>query len=173
MDKSIKNLLNFSDKIYIDETTIFHIFKENKEGGMGSISFGIVEFDDVDSVNFWAMKNIKLGDINEENIERFENEAKLWIQLKHPNIVRAFNYKIINEIPRIFMEPIISEDNKITLKDYLNDNLSIKTILDWSIQFCHGMIYANENGIAVHRDIKPENILIKDKILKISDFGIS
>ena len=58
MDKSIKKLLNFTETIYIDETTIFNIFKQNQEGGMGSISFGIVEFDDVDYVNCWAMKNV-------------------------------------------------------------------------------------------------------------------
>ena len=34
------------------------------------------------------------------------------------------------------------------------------------------MISINEKGYT-HRDIKPENILIKDKIFKLTDFGLS
>ena len=44
------------------------------------------------------------------------------------------------------------------LDDYFDLGLSLEQILDWSIQFCYGMEFINENGIEYHGDIKPENM---------------
>ena len=48
----------------------------------------------------------------------------------------------------------------------------LRTVVDLMLQFCHGMMHAEEQGM-IHRDIKPQNCLMgRDKTLKITDFGL-
>lgn len=47
----------------------------------------------------------------------------------------------------------------------------IRTILYCRFQLLQGLHYLHKNRV-IHRDIKPENLLIKDKCLKIADFGL-
>lgn len=39
-------------------------------------------------------------------------------------------------------------------------------------EFVTGYIYIAENGF-LHRDLKPANILLRDKVVKIADFGFA
>lgn len=137
------------------------------EGG-----FGRVYICYSNSINiFLAFKTFK----NRDSEDSFRKEAKIWAGLdKHPNIVNATYYETSDENYFIAMEPILpNSESKQTLRDYINSS-SLLQILEWSIQLCHGMEYANSNGVSVHRDIKPENIMIGlDNILKITDFGLA
>ena len=105
--------------------------------------------------------------------EEFKLESLEWIKLKpHPNVVTAIMTNIIDERPFLVLEPIVPINGKQSLKHYLYEPLDLKQILDWSIQFCHGMEFVNNSGIKVHGDIKPDNILIFFNRVKISDFGL-
>lgn len=107
--------------------------------------------------------------------EYFKQEALAWIHLeKHPNIITAATFDIIDERPFIYLELVLPDiKNRKTLEDYLGSGLSTLQILDWAIQFCYGMEHAVSRGVTPHRDIKPANIMIKENILKITDFGLS
>ena len=115
-------------------------------------------------------------------VDRFLNEALLWVELgKHPNIVQALYVKKIKGMPYIFMEyvqapPAYGPDLESWI---VSGTMTLERVLDFSIQFCNGMIYANqcfaEKGLRfVHRDIKPGNTMINHRLeVKISDFGIA
>lgn len=115
--------------------------------------------------------------ISERLMGSFYKEAMLWMGIEnHPNIVQAHWVHQFDGRIYIIME-YIPPDNRgrLTLSSHLkNISLPFIRMLIWAIQFCYGMEYANAKGIKVHRDIKPDNILINlDKILKITDFGLS
>jgi len=102
---------------------------------------------------------------------RFLREAELWVDLGlHPNIATCYYVRVINGLPRLFIEyvdggPLDQWQRRNLLKD-------MPTILDLMIQFCHGMMFAEQNGM-IHRDVKPANCLLsREKILKITDFGL-
>ncbi|WP_042701844.1 serine/threonine-protein kinase [Methanobrevibacter arboriphilus] len=154
----------------IEDFIILDIF----EGGFGKVYICYSDSQDT----FLAFKTFK----NKNNLtyqkikESFIKESEIAIELeRHPNIVRVGGFVNINNKPFLAMEPILSnQEGKHTLKDFLKENLSLSQILDWSIQFCHGMEHINSKGIIAHRDIKPLNIMIGfNNILKIADFGLA
>lgn len=146
-------------------------------GGEGESAYGIVYIcKNIRYNEIFALKTFQdniLKDSNKEYfINSFKKEASSWIKLNnHPNIVTAANFEIYEGRPFISMEAICPNNGKQSLDDYFNDNLSEIKIIDWGIQFCSGMEYANSHGISSHNDLKPKNILIKNNVLKIGDFG--
>lgn len=103
--------------------------------------------------------------------ERFLQEARSAANLTHPNIVTVYDFGIDTGEIYIVMELANGLDLKSTI---LSDGpLSIRDGLDLGIQICAGLGYAHRAGI-VHCDVKPQNIILtKDRIAKITDFGIA
>jgi serine/threonine-protein kinase len=53
------------------------------------------------------------------------------------------------------------------------EKVEIYDAIDYLLQSCRGLAYAHQQGF-VHCDIKPQNLMVTDdKVLKITDFGIS
>lgn len=107
----------------------------------------------------------------ETQILRFLREAELWVDLGvHPNIATCYYARVMNGLPRLFIEYVDGG----TLDQWAERNVvkDTRTVVDLMLQFCHGMIYAEQRGM-IHRDIKPANCLIsRQRALKITDFGL-
>jgi eukaryotic-like serine/threonine-protein kinase len=103
-------------------------------------------------------------------VARFQREARAASVLKHPNIVRVFDYGQTDGKYYIVMELIEGTD--------LHSYLSSRNVLDFdrAIIIAHdialGLGAAHRRGI-VHRDVKPQNVLVGiDGSIKLTDFGI-
>lgn len=137
-------------------------------GGMGTVYFAFHRL--------WKMMIAiktpqKAAVKSETHLLRFLREAELWVGLGlHPNIATCYYARVIRGLPRLFIEYVDGG----TLEEWAEKGLlrDLRLFTDLMLQFCHGMMYAEENGM-VHRDIKPANCLItRDKIVKITDFGL-
>jgi len=124
---------------------------------------------------------------NQPSIDRFKWEAETWVRLeRHHNIVRAKLVETVDGRPYIIMEYIAGDKQYgADLSGWIwggalrqNGRPDIPLILNFSLQFCHGMIHARkkfqEMGKPfVHRDVKPSNILVtQDRVVKVTDFGL-
>ncbi|TFF93464.1 MAG: serine/threonine-protein kinase [Promethearchaeota archaeon] len=152
---------------------VFKVFGGKRKTGMGIL----YACKDLERNETLILKTFQDKYINHERtINKFKHEALTWILLgKHPNIVNAkYVIKLDNKI-YVALEYIPpDEQGRHTLQDFLEEKISFKQALEWSLQFCWGMEYAFNKGIITHFDIKPSNIMItKDKTLKISDFGLA
>ncbi|MDM8515523.1 protein kinase [Desulfobacterales bacterium HSG16] len=122
-----------------------------------------------------AIKSPKQQMLTSKNFfARILREANTWIDMGlHPNIAYCYYIRNIENIPHIMVEYVDGGNLKDWIKEHKKEKSpDYKSGLNVAIQFCHGMEFAHSKGM-IHRDIKPENILLtKDKIVKVTDFGI-
>ena len=103
--------------------------------------------------------------------QRFFTEAKVMVELDHPNIRQVYDYGEIEGRPAIVMEYLQGNDMKAYMKQ--GRRFSQDELVKWWNQIADALNYTHEKGI-VHRDIKPSNIFIDEKgDVKLLDFGIA
>ena len=95
----------------------------------------------------------------------FMSELMNWTGLEHENIVKVYDFNIL-PIPYFEIELC---DCSLSEKQLPIDDNSSAWIL---FNICEGLKYAHSKSI-IHQDLKPQNILLKEGILKISDWGLS
>lgn len=104
-------------------------------------------------------------------VANFVKEAQSSASLVHNNIVSVYDVGEEDGINYMVMEYV----DGITLKEYIKTRgaLPWQEACDFAIQIGQGISEAHFINI-VHRDIKPQNIIMtRDKILKVTDFGIA
>jgi tRNA A-37 threonylcarbamoyl transferase component Bud32 len=111
-----------------------------------------------------------LGD-NERVQQRFEREAEILKQLRHPNIVRLLATGKYHRSPFYAMEFIEGESLDAVLQR--KGRFAWNDVITLGKQICAALQHAHDNGI-IHRDLKPSNLMWdKSGQLKLTDFGIA
>ncbi|MGL6096073.1 MAG: serine/threonine protein kinase [Fimbriiglobus sp.] len=148
----------------------FEVEKELGAGAMGTVYKA--RFDRDGTVMPVAIKIVSLGLLgNEGAMARFEREANILKQLRHPNIVRLIATGRYQKTPFIAMEFVDGQPLDRILS--LRGKLGWEDVVAWGKQLCEALQHAHEKGI-IHRDLKPSNLMIThDNILKLADFGIA
>lgn len=102
---------------------------------------------------------------------RFYQEARAAGGLNHQNIVTIYDIGRSGNIAYIAMEYIEGQELRKLLVE--GQPLPLPQAVAIAAQVSEGLAFAHERGI-VHRDIKPANIMVMaDKPVKITDFGIA
>jgi WD40 repeat protein/serine/threonine protein kinase len=120
-----------------------------------------------------AIKLIRADEIpgsqQERLLLRFRREAKAHARLNHPNIVPAFDYGEIENIPYLVLAYMPGG----TLKDRIQGVMPVKQALQMIAPIADAIAYAHRMDI-LHRDIKPSNIVFnEDGQPLLTDFGIA
>ncbi len=119
-----------------------------------------------------AIKMISMGLLgNEGAVARFDREAAILKQLRHPHIVRLLAVGKYRKTPFIAMEYVDGEslDRVLTRRQ----SLAWEDVVTYGKQLCDALQHAHDKGI-VHRDLKPSNLMVSSQgVLKLTDFGIA
>jgi serine/threonine-protein kinase len=102
---------------------------------------------------------------------RFQREADILQQFRHPNIVRFLAVGRYQGTSYFAMEFIQGQ----TLDQVLERKgaMEWREVLKLGVQVCDALHYAHERGV-VHRDLKPSNLLVTQQgMVKLTDFGIA
>ncbi|MFO0815360.1 MAG: serine/threonine-protein kinase [Gemmatales bacterium] len=149
----------------------FKVEKELGSGAMGTVYRATFSKDD-GKVRRVAIKVIAPGLGDNERIQaRFEREADILKQLKHPNIVRLLATGKTQGRPFYAMEYIEGH----ALDHYLatKGRVHWEKVIELGKQICASLQHAHDHGI-IHRDLKPSNLMVdRNGTLKLTDFGIA
>jgi serine/threonine protein kinase len=103
--------------------------------------------------------------------DRFEREAEILQQFRHPNIVRFLAVGRFRGTSYIAMEYVQGDTLEKVIQE--RGHLPWREVVNLAIQMCAALHYAHEHGI-VHRDLKPSNLMVTtDGDIKLTDFGIA
>ncbi len=137
-----------------------HIENLVARGGMAEVykgthkSYGVV-----------AIKVMRgLLERDSEQLSRFQREAEVIGELKHPNIVQLLDYKVEDETPCIVMEYVPGPSLAAYMKALHEQKKRIPIGIVAKIlkAVASALDYAHAKGI-IHRDIKPANVLLRSQ----------
>ncbi|MDR2913227.1 MAG: serine/threonine protein kinase [Tannerella sp.] len=137
------------------------------EGGMAEVWYAENSIGKPAAVKILKEEFIKMQPV----VERFENEAKVMVNLDHLNIRQVNDFGTIDGRPCIIMEYLEGSDLSTRIKQ--GERFSMADLQKWWNILVDTLNYTHQQGI-VHRDIKPSNIFLTDKAdIKLLDFGIA
>lgn len=145
----------------------YTIIKKIGSGGMGQVYLA----QRTDQVHqLVAIKVLNIGVMDQQSINRFDNERRILASLEHPNITRLIDAGKQNDHLYYVMEYV----NGIPIDQYCQENkLKLNDRLCLFLQVCDAVSFAH-NNLIVHRDLKPSNVLVSEKgEVKLLDFGIA
>lgn len=134
--------------------------------------------------NYVVIKEPKLDENANINIEKIAYEARVLRNINHNNIVKYVDSYRVTKLPDYVVPPRnLSTNPVILVLEFINGSnleafrrnveLSNNEIIDFMRQLCSAVSYIHKRNI-IHRDLKPSNVLLKDgKLVKVIDFGTS
>lgn len=156
----------------------YRVDEQVGEGGFGIVYRGFhLSFEQPIAIKCLKVPGHFTADARELFLERFREEGKLLAKLRHPSIVRVFDFGIASksDVPYLVLEWLEGVD----LEEHLADRAEPYSERD-AVRFLRPAVdaiaLAHRRGIA-HRDIKPANIFLSDTDdgtkLMVFDFGIA
>jgi serine/threonine protein kinase len=155
------------------------MFKPNDKIGqyilvdkIGKGSFGEVwkAMNEADILNKTFAVKLPLGE--EINLDSIKNEANIWKDLIHPNIIPFHTAEKHGNQVIIVSKYAKDGDLLSWLKKYNGKAPTINDAVEKLDGILCGLEYLHSKNI-VHRDLKPANILLQDNVPCLADFGIS
>src|SRR5581483_4885444 len=108
--------------------------------------------------------------LSNEHQENFLREARQLSRLKHPYVVRLFDFGIEGETPFLVME--YAPNGSLRTRHPKGSQIPLETSVIYVKQVANALQYVHSQGL-VHRDIKPENLLLgSDQEVLLSDLGV-
>ena len=136
-------------------------------GGMGHVYLAVGP--DGESV---ALKLVK-ADLARDTVfrKRFDREARIAQQVRHPNVVPVLDTGEDNGVP--YLAQRFVGNGNLADKIEAGDQLDLETLAKVCTEVAAGLDALHQNGL-VHRDVKPANILLDESgTAYITDFGLA
>jgi serine/threonine protein kinase len=110
--------------------------------------------------------------LDRRHAARFEIEARLLAQLRHPRVVRVVDYFQDDSGQYLVMNLVEGVDLGRLLMERGNPGLSLENAVDYVREAAEALQYVHDQQI-VHRDVKPQNLILGDEGVVLVDFGVA
>lgn len=151
-------------------------FEQIKEVGKGAFGSVCLVKRKADS-NVYAMKRVKISQLNKKEQENALNEVRILASISHPNIIgykEAFFDEETTTL-NIVMEYADDGDLESKIQKHIKNktNFSENDLWNYVIQMISGLKALHDIKI-MHRDLKSANVfLMKSGIVKLGDLNVS
>ena len=136
------------------------------QGGFAEVYLGVHRY-----LRTWAAIKILHTRIEEQDQQRFLDEARLIAHLEHPNIVRVLDFGLEDAVPYLVMD--YAPGGTLQDRHPKGAILPVDPVLTYVKQVADALQYAHDRRL-VHRDIKPVNLLVgRQGEILLGDFGIA
>jgi hypothetical protein len=115
-----------------------------------------------------AVKHVE----NTRHAERFEVEARLLTQLRHPRVVHVLDHFKDDRGQYLVMALVEGTDLHAVLEQLGSPGLPLDQAMEYMRQGCEALEYVHAQQI-VHRDVKPHNLILGRDGIILVDFGIA
>ncbi|HLG42921.1 MAG TPA: protein kinase [Planctomycetota bacterium] len=103
-------------------------------------------------------------------VARFEREARISIELSHPNLVKGYDFGRLHDRLYYAMEYVRGRVVAAHVRE--RGRLGEKAALQIALQIARALGEIHRRGLC-HRDVKPENIIIgEDGVARLMDLGL-
>jgi eukaryotic-like serine/threonine-protein kinase len=122
-------------------------------------------------LNTQAAIKVLHGQLTDNDLANFINEARFIAHLRHPHIVRILDFGVEDSTPFLVME--YAPNGNLRQRHQQGTRLALEMLLPYVRQIADALQFAHDQKL-IHRDIKPENMLLdhNNEVL-LSDFGIA
>jgi len=118
-----------------------------------------------------AVKVLHMYLFDQEEQQRFLDEARILARLNHQHIIQVKDFGIENGIPFLVMS--YAPQGNLRKRHPEGSRVPCETALRYVKQVAAALQYAHDQHL-IHRDLKPENLLLDaNGELLLSDFGIA
>lgn len=118
-----------------------------------------------------AVKVLQMQLFDEEQQQRFLEEAQTIARLKHPRVIQVVDFGVENAVP--FLVMTYAPNGNMRQRYPTGSRLPLNLVVHYIKQAAEALHYAHNQRL-IHRDMKPENLLLDaNNNLLLSDFGIA
>ncbi|MDQ5911629.1 MAG: eukaryotic-like serine/threonine-protein kinase [Pseudomonadota bacterium] len=149
----------------------YHIETLLGRGAMGIVYRGVRLTDGALAAIKVVHTDLLAGKEHKAILARFRQEAEIGMRLRHPLIVRVYDYGEQDDLLYLTMELIEGQELGRLLARQATLPLAMNLAI--VLQVLNALTYAHQHGV-IHRDIKPANIMVRpDYTIVLTDFGVA
>jgi serine/threonine protein kinase len=104
-------------------------------------------------------------------VERFRRQVQIMAELRHPNLITAYEGGRLDGVPYLVMEYIEGQDLRTLVKR--RGPFPVQEAVEYVIQAAAGLACAHSRGIW-HRNVKPGNLMVdRSGMIRVTGFGLA
>jgi len=150
----------------------YRIVRPLGAGGMGTV---------YEAVQLSIDRHVAIKVVRDElahdraTVKRFLREARLLVQLSHPNIVNVYDYGQVAETGTLYLVMELLRGPTLATLLARAKRLPPLRACEIALPLCDALATAHAHAI-IHRDLKPENVMLcegPEELVKVLDFGLA
>ncbi len=119
-----------------------------------------------------ALKLLRADHLNEDAAAAFRREFALLARLKHPNLVRVYDFRRDPATSRHFLTMDAIEGDTLAQRVARDGALPEHEVAAIAVQLCRALAFVHSRGVR-HRDVTPRNLVWHEGLLVLLDFGLA